>query len=466
MKKIRRQLEKNAKAQIKDSSAQKTSTSALTKQSNPIKLPSQEQASAQAPDLVGLSAKLERDLRAYIADEDVDADLLAEDLIQALDGQPLETLESILDYLRHYGKYEISTKLLEEAWQSDLPLSFLGRVAEDWIGTVKFGLNDQIGAEIVSEYLVPKAITLGASFCHELCDLLLEWKLYRPAIPLAKEAMKGLHGDLSVQYHYAVICKFENQWQEAKLAFEKAKAQHDHPAIEWNLGIVAVAQRDWLNARKIWQKLGIALPQGEGDYAQSGQLCAIRLPMQVLNQNQTNQNLNQATQENLDLKELREHLEIEQKRQQMKSEVLWGRRLCPARVEITSIPYYHQSYQCGDIVLVDGAQNGETIYQGEKWPIVDVLGKFQPALGQTFKLYAKMTHPKQITILDEQIHRLSEKGWQIVNWSRLEKTSLCIAFYLPDLSMASTLHAQMGEILEIKFYDETWEKLINQTNVN
>ena len=53
-----------------------------------------------------------------------------------------------------------------------------------------------------------------------------------------------------------------------------------------------------------------------------------------------------------------------------------------------------------------------------------------------------------------------------MNWSRLEKTSLCIAFYLPDLSMASTLHAQMDEILEIKFYDETWEKLINQTNVN
>ena len=458
MKKIRRQLEKNAKAQIKDSSAKNLSTS-RTKQMPQISSQEADLSSAQAPDLVGLSAKLERDLKAYIADEDVSADLLAEDLIQALDGQPLDTLESILDYLRHYGKYEISTKLLEEAWHSDLPLSFLGRVAEDWIGTVKFGLNDQIGAEIVSEYLVPKAITLGASFCHELCDLLLEWKLYRPAIPLAKEAMKGLHGDLSVQYHYAVICKFENQWQEAKIAFEKAKAQHDHPAIEWNLGIIAVAQRDWLNARKIWQKLGIALPAGEGDYAQSGQLCAIRLPMQVLN-------LDQATQVNTDLKETREHLEIEQKRQLMKSEVLWGRRLCPARVEITSIPYYHQSYQCGDIVLVDGAQNGETIYQGEKWPIVDVLGKFQSTLGQTFKLYAKMIHPKQITILDEQIHRLSEKGWQIVNWSRLEKTSLCIAFYLPDLSMAGTLQAQMDEILEIKFYDEKWANLINQISKN
>jgi hypothetical protein len=77
-----------------------------------------------------------------------------------------------------------------------------------------------------------------------------------------------------------------------------------------------------------------------------------------------------------------------------------------------------------------------------------------------------MIHPKQITILDEQIHRLSEKGWQIVNWSRLEKTSLCIAFYLPDLSMASTLQAQMDEILEIKFYDEKWANLINQISKN
>jgi hypothetical protein len=439
MKKIRRQLEKNAKSQLKDNPINIQSSLAHARPTD---------VSNQVPELVGVSAKLERDLRDYVADEEIDADLLSEDLIQALDGQPLTTLESILDYLRHYGKYEISTKLLEEAWHSDLPLSFLGRIAEDWIGTVKFGLNDPIGAEIVSQYLVPKAITLGPSFCHELCDLLLEWKLYRPAIPLAKEAIKGLQGDLSVQYHYAVVCKFENQWQAAKLAFEKAKAQHDHPAIEWNLGIVAVAQRDWANARKIWQKLGIALPDGEGDYAQPGQLCAIRLPIQLLNtahQSQTDHQSHQSSDQQ------RQHLEIDQQRQQMKSEVLWGRRLCPARVEITSIPYYHQSYQCGDIVLVDGIQNGETSYQGEKWPIVDVLGKFENTTGQTFKLYAKMTHPKQITMLDEQIHQLSEKGWQIVNWSRLEKTSLCIGIYLPDLSLASRLQAQMDELLDVKF---------------
>jgi hypothetical protein len=426
MRKIKRQIELNAK------------------QNQKAKALVQESPSTEAPELLGLSAKLERDLRAFIdEDEGIDEEILTEDLIQALDGQPVSTLESILDYLRHYGKYQISTQLLEEAWHSDLPLSFMGRIAQDWVGTVKFGLNDHLGAEIVSQYLVKKALTLGPSFCHELCDLFLEWKLYPAAIPLGKEAIKGLSGDMAVQYHFGVISKLEMQWETARLAFEKVLKQSQHSSVYWNLGIIAVAQRNWVKAREYWKKVGLLIEDGEGDYAAMGNLTPIRLPLLKIKDDE----MIGAQEE-----EKRQTLAVQNLKSQYKSEVVWGMRLCPARIEITSIPYYHQDYSCGDVVLVDGAQNGEINLQNQKYPIMDVIGKFSESKGETLKLYAEMNHPKQAVILDQQVEKMSQMGWQIVNWTRLEKNGkLCIALYISSKQNKMMAQQAIDQYLEGRF---------------
>ena len=88
-----------------------------------------------------------------------------ESLKTDLDGQPLVLLEESLDWLRDAGLYDLSIPLLEEAWSSELPLDFLGRVAQDWVGSVLFGLGDESGAKQVATHLAKRAQELGPAFC-------------------------------------------------------------------------------------------------------------------------------------------------------------------------------------------------------------------------------------------------------------------------------------------------------------
>ena len=69
----------------------------------------------------------------------------------------------MLDVLRGRRAYPISLVIIEEGWNADLPLDLLGRLAEDWLGTVLHGLGDPAGVVEVAHHLKDRAMKLSPS---------------------------------------------------------------------------------------------------------------------------------------------------------------------------------------------------------------------------------------------------------------------------------------------------------------
>lgn len=367
-------------------------------------------------------------------EQDAQLDDAFELLKRDLEGQAIEHLEQSLDWLREVGIYPLSLALLEEAWNAELPLDLLGRVAQDWVGTVLFGMSDEDGARVVARHLIPRALELGASFCSDLCDVLLEWGLYEEATPLAQFVVQAQPGDTSARFHLGVCAKLVGNWPLAQENFAEVHRLHPQdPATLWNQGIVAVAQKQWNQARQAWQALGFTLPKGEGDYASAGELSPIRLS--CLGQN--GDSISQRAQTSLSLAP------------KVRTEVLWGIRIGPARVQLTGIPYHHPTYRCGDIVLIDGVKAGDLEHQGQSFPISPVIGLFEKGEGETIDLIGPARSAQDENRLNQVVQELSAQGWTLALWTRrfprfLETGVLTqLSIYLPPQRSA----LQLREIL-------------------
>ena len=364
------------------------------------------------PSIEGLSERTQRLLVASLKEVNgVEEDSLSEVMEDALeslktdlDGQALSLLEESLDWLRDAGLYLISVPLLEEAWSTELPLDFLGRVAQDWVGSVLFGLGDERGAREVALHLEKRALELGPSLCSDLCDLWIEWGLFERAVPLALAAHEQQPGEDRSIFHLMICAKMNGNWEEANkwlTCLDQHRVNPDaprDPAVEWNRGLIAVVNRNWPEARHAWKHVGFSFPveeKGEEeDYATAGELSPVRLKM------------------TLD--------EVEASGGKLpKSEVVWGRRIGPARIELSGLPYFHPRFRCGDILLVDGVREGQVDFNGQSYPVVPALETWAPSPGETLRFYGRQTMVQHVIALDELAQRLGEAGWPIANWTRL-----------------------------------------------
>jgi tetratricopeptide (TPR) repeat protein len=270
---------------------------------------------------------------------------LGESLVGWLDGQPASGLLKLLDTLRERKYYPLSMVVLEAAWNSDLSAERLGRIAEDWIGTVMFGLGDRNGGREVAEHIIKTARQHGPAFINDLGHLLLQWKLDDLAGPLIVEAAAALPGDMSAQFNLGVLKKLSLDWSSSRDAFETVlRYRSDDSASLWNLGIALTALGDFGLARDCWTKLGFELPDTDADYASEGELIPVRLPK-----------ANGA------------------------SEVLWARRLCPARARLKGIPIRRNQACYNDEFLIDGVQDGETKLNDRDVPIFNALERLRPS---------------------------------------------------------------------------------------
>ncbi|MFD7512496.1 tetratricopeptide repeat protein, partial [Streptomyces sp. NPDC059853] len=110
-------------------------------------------------------------------------------------------------------------------------------------------------------------------------------------------------------FNLALLHKFRHDWEQARSAGLRAVAllERDTGAPDWwNVGIAATALQDWPLARRAWQAYGLAVP-GAGTVADE--------PL------------------GMDLGGAAVRLSPEGE-----AEVVWGRRLDPARIEIQNIP--------------------------------------------------------------------------------------------------------------------------------
>ncbi|MEU3465140.1 hypothetical protein ABZ721_35000 [Streptomyces sp. NPDC006733] len=133
-------------------------------------------------------------------------------------------------------------------------------------------------------------------------------------------------------YNLALLHKFRHDWEQARTAGLRAVALLDRDSGApdwWNLGIAATALQDWPLARRSWQAYGLRLPSGSAESASEE---AVRLA--------------------LGSAAVRLSPEGE-------AEVVWGRRLDPARIEVLSIPLPSSGRRWGEVVLHDGVPHGE-----------------------------------------------------------------------------------------------------------
>ncbi|MFI5532771.1 tetratricopeptide repeat protein [Kitasatospora sp. NPDC051853] len=184
-------------------------------------------------------------------------------------------------------------------------------------------------------------------------------------------------------FNLALLHKFRRDWEQARAAGLRAVAllDRDQGAPDWwNLGITATALQDWSLARRAWQAYGLRLPGG----AQDG-------PVQ------------------LDLGTTPVRLSPEGE-----AEVVWGRRLDPARIEVLSIPLPSSGRRWGEVVLHDGAPHGERVAEGVAYPVFDEIELWAPSPVPT---YVVLLHAETAADRDALERLVADAGYAAEDWT-------------------------------------------------
>ncbi|MCG3117025.1 MAG: tetratricopeptide repeat protein [Candidatus Manganitrophus sp. SA1] len=180
-------------------------------------------------------------------------------------------------------------------------------------------------------------------------------------------------------YNLGLLCKYAGRWSES-LAFNKRASELDpqDEAAAWNLGIAATALGDWATARLAWSRCGIELPVGDGPILINYGIVPIRLDPQG------------------------------------RAEVVWARRIDPARARIANIPFPETGYRFGDLVLHDGAAVGERRLGDKIVPVFNMLTLLETSEYKTFVLWA----PNASQAAIESLAALAEEeGCFVEDWS-------------------------------------------------
>lgn len=199
--------------------------------------------------------------------------------------------------------------------------------------------------------------------------------MYREALRLDPE-LKEAWFDLGL------ICKWERRWKEAfECNLRAAELEHekaDEPAW-WNLGIAATALRDWETARRAWSAYGIDIGAGVGPIEGNFGIGPVRLDPAG------------------------------------EAEVVWGHRIDPARIQVSSIPFPQSGHRWSDIVMHDGVPNGFRDLNGESLPVFDELMRWEPSEVPTVQVSVSADAAGAV---DELLQRVEASGYAAEDWSQ------------------------------------------------
>lgn len=170
------------------------------------------------------------------------------------------------------------------------------------------------------------------------------------AVPLYERALALDPDHAATHYNLGLVYKYRGAWAESLHHNRRAaELRPDDEAANWNMGIAATALRDWAAAREAWRRVGIEIAEGQGPIEADFGMTPVRL----------NPDDN--------------------------GEVVWGRRIDPARVVLGNIPYPSSGFRAGDVVLHDGAPVGERQHNGRTYSVFNVLELFQPSANSTYE---------------------------------------------------------------------------------
>ncbi len=157
-------------------------------------------------------------------------------------------------------------------------------------------------------------------------------------------------------------------------------------AAWWNAGIAATALADWSTARRAWGAFGITLPPGEGEIIMNLGLVPIRIDPEG------------------------------------SAEVVWCRRIDPARAIIQNIPLPASGYRYGDLLLHDGAPNGTRILRGQEVLVFDALQLLHGSAYTTYIIQIQVGSEADAQALAQLV---IEQEMEIEDWETIRQ--LCKA---------------------------------------
>ena len=169
------------------------------------------------------------------------------------------------------------------------------------------------------------------------------------AIELYKEIIE-LKSDWSIPYYnLGLIYKYQLAWDESyNQNLKSVELDPDHEASLWNLGIAATVLKEWKVARQCWNNFGMSYEAIDLDPADDLGIAPIRINPDT------------------------------------SPEVIWARRIDPARAKIVSIPFPESNHRYGDLLLNDGAPMGTRVYNGKDYSVFNELQLLKKSTFQTF----------------------------------------------------------------------------------
>jgi hypothetical protein len=182
-------------------------------------------------------------------------------------------------------------------------------------------------------------------------------------------------------YNLGLVCKLQKRWPES-LDYNRRAAALDprNEAAWWNMGVAATAAGRWDLARAAWRGFGIdGIPNGDGPIDFPCGVGPVRLNPGG------------------------------------DGEVVWARRLCPARMQILSIPLPESGHCWQDVVLNDGEPVGTRRYGGRELPVFNALALLERGPFNTY--VARTAMPPDRELIARLSEMATERGGAAEDWS-------------------------------------------------
>jgi hypothetical protein len=151
-------------------------------------------------------------------------------------------------------------------------------------------------------------------------------------------------------YNIGLLHKYRCEWRESLEAnLEAVRLDPSSEAAIWNAGIAATALGDWARARSAWKQYGIDIGEGDGPVDYPIGATPVRVAVDG------------------------------------EPEVIWTRRIDPARAVIESVPLAASGRRYGDLLLHDGAPNGYRKIGTREAAVFDELQVLKASAYSTFE---------------------------------------------------------------------------------
>ncbi len=167
-------------------------------------------------------------------------------------------------------------------------------------------------------------------------------------------------------FNIGLIYKRQHDWKRS-LYHNQQSAKYD-PSFQgawWNIGIAATMLKEWRIARRAWNHFGLKYEDSDAEITGQIGLTPVRLDPEG------------------------------------RAEVIWCKRIDPARAQIENVPTIESGRHYDDIVLHDGAPNGFRKLQGREVPVFDEIEVIKKSDYLTFDIRIESINPAETAAFEK-----------------------------------------------------------------